>query len=110
MPDEDAMPEIARTIQGISAAVKPFLLLDNFRWGGAVPSLNFEILSGHGGEKLHIVGDPPLFEERGGLIRWAAFLSLAGGGVAAFPGGYGRLLPPGGRASTHGRPAKKSCA
>lgn len=31
MPDEDTMPEIARTIQGISCGRETFLLLDNFQ-------------------------------------------------------------------------------
>ena len=72
MPDEDTMPEIARTIQGISCGRETFLLLDNFQlWELYRPCEFLKYLSGHGGEKLHIVvaTHPYSKEERGGLIR-----------------------------------------
>lgn len=72
MPDEDTMPEIARTIHNISCGRETFLLLDNFQlWELYRPCEFLKYLSDHGGEKLHIVvaTHPYAKDERGGLVR-----------------------------------------
>lgn len=77
MPDEDTMPEIARTIHNISCGRETFLLLDNFQlWELYRPCEFLKYLSDHGGEKLHIVvaTHPYAKDERGELELLLSFL------------------------------------
>lgn len=72
MPDEDTMPEIARTIHNIFCDRETFLLMDNFQlWKLYRPCEFLKCLSNHGGEKLHVIvaTHPYVKEERGGLVR-----------------------------------------
>lgn len=73
-PDEDTLPDIAQALRTLTCPTDAYLWLDDFMyWGVDQPGAFLEVLSRHGGEKLHIiVSTQPLPRE-----EWGAF-SLRG--------------------------------
>lgn len=87
MPNEDTMPELARTICAISCDRETILFLDNFQlWEIYRPCEFLNCLSDHGGEKLHIiVATHPYPKEEQNILLESSRLYVLQEEAFAFP-------------------------